>query len=46
MFKHQKKKRIPTDEEIEAFIFIGLAGSMIATPIFAMIFLYLVVGPR
>lgn len=43
---HRKKKRTLTNDELNAFLFIGLTGSMIATPIFAMIFLYLVVGPR
>lgn len=44
--EHPKKKRTLTNDELNAFLFIGLTGSMIATPIFAMIFLYLVVGPR
>lgn len=44
--EHQKKKRTLTNDELEAFLFIGLTGSIIATPILAMIFLYLVVGPR
>ena len=44
--KHRKKKRIPTDEEINAFIFIGLTGSMIAYPILMFIFLMVVVGPK
>lgn len=43
--KHHKKKRTLTNDELEAFIFIGLTGSIIATPIIAMIFLYLLVGP-
>lgn len=44
--EHQKKKRTLTNDELEAFLFIGLTGSIIATPILAMIFLYLVVGPH
>lgn len=44
--KHHKKKRIPTDEEIDAFIFIGLTGSIIAYPILMFIFLMVVVGPK
>lgn len=44
--EHRKKKRTLTNDELNAFLFIGLTGSMIATPIFAMIFLYLVVRPR
>ena len=44
--EHQKKKRTLTNDELEAFLFIGLTGSIIATPILAIIFLYLVVGPR
>lgn len=44
--KHLKKKRIPTNEEIDAFIFIGLTGSMIAYPILMFIFLMVVVGPK
>ena len=44
--KHLKKKRIPTNEEIDAFIFIGLTGSMIAYPILMLIFLMVVVGPK
>lgn len=46
MFGHRKKKRVPTDEEIEAFIFIGLTGSMIAYPILMVIFLMIIVGPK
>lgn len=47
IFDHKKKKkRIPTDEEIDAFIFIGLTGSMIAYPILMFIFLMVVVGPK
>ena len=41
-----KKKRIPTNEEIDAFIFIGLTGSIIAYPILMIIFLMVVVGPK
>ena len=44
--KHLQKKRIPTNEEIDAFIFIGLTGSMIAYPILMFIFLMVVVGPK
>lgn len=45
MLKRHKKKRTLTNDELEAFIFIGLAGSIIATPIIAMIFGYLLLGP-
>lgn len=44
--KHLKKKRILTNEEIDAFIFISLTGSMIAYPILMFIFLMVVVGPK
>lgn len=47
--EHHKKKRTPTNEEIDAFIFIGLTGltgSIIAYPILMMIFLMVVVGPK
>lgn len=44
--EHHKKKRIPTNEEIDAFIFIGLTGSIIAYPILMIIFLMVVVGPK
>ena len=44
--EHRKKKRTLTNDELNAFLFIGLTGSIIATPILAMIFLYLVVGPH
>lgn len=46
MFRRRKKKRIPTDEEIDVFIFIGITGSMIAYPILMIIFLMVVVGPK
>ena len=44
--EHHKKKRIPTNEEIDAFIFIGLTGSIIAYPILMIIFLMVIVGPK
>ena len=44
--EHHKKKRIPTNEEIDAFIFIGLTGSIIAYSILMIIFLMVVVGPK
>lgn len=44
--EHHKKKRIPTNEEIDAFIFIGLTGSIIDYPILMIIFLMVVVGPK
>ena len=44
--EHHKKKRIPTNEEIDAFIFIGLTGSIIAYPILMIIFLMVVVGTK
>lgn len=44
--KHRKKKRTLTNDELNAFLFIGLTGSMIAYPILMFIFLMVVVGPK